>query len=121
MLWHWFIDTLFRCWCFAPNENLDVRCRIFYRSTYVYLLTFHSQKFSLLIDCLLNRSHTTRLESVNKKIIYIRKFSAPNQDVQQIYNLLNYKEKAFNQRKDVVTPIDTKKNVKPDYQQIIQT
>jgi hypothetical protein len=34
---------------------------------------------------------------------------------------LNYKEKAFNQRKDVVTPIDTKKNVKPDYQQIIQT
>ena len=64
---------------------------------------------------------TTRLESINKKIIYIRKFSLPNQDVQQIYNLLNYKSKAFNQRKDVVTPIDTKKNIPHDYQQIIQT
>lgn len=47
---------------------------------------------------------TTRLECADEKIVFIRKVSEPTPEVVALYKKMNYKKKAFTQRKVVGTP-----------------
>jgi len=64
---------------------------------------------------------TTKLDTADDRIIHIRKFSEPNNEVSKIYTILGYKQKAFGQRKVVVTPSKLKKTKTNDNQIVTST
>ena len=62
---------------------------------------------------------TTTMENSKEQVVSIRKCSEPEQKAQLIYNTLNLKSAPFIRKKSVVPKDILKKNIPPNYQEVI--